>query len=136
MVRAVMASSLWARARAAKRRLAEVPFQVPRIAPDPDGRELPSVLRGVIDLLFEEDDGWVLVDYKTDQVSGPALLAAAARYAAQVRLYAEAWQQCTGKPVKEVGLFFTRAATHVVLDPVDARLGGSTSGGAEPSATP
>jgi ATP-dependent helicase/nuclease subunit A len=115
VVRAVLASPLWARARAARRRLAEVPFQVPHKAPGPDGSELPGVLRGVIDLLFEEPDGWVLVDYKTDQVSGPALLAAAARYAAQVRLYAAAWEQCTGKPVKEAGLFFTRTATYVTL---------------------
>jgi ATP-dependent helicase/nuclease subunit A len=92
-----------------------VPFQVPRIAPGPDGGDLPGVVRGVIDLAFEEPDGWVLVDYKTDRVSGQALLAAAARYAAQVRLYAEAWQQCTAKPVKETGLLFTRAATYLTL---------------------
>jgi ATP-dependent exoDNAse (exonuclease V) beta subunit len=120
-VRSVQASPLWARAMSARRRFAEVPFQVPWNATGPGGSSVPGILRGVIDLVFEEPDGWVLVDYKTDQVCGPAVVAAAARYAAQVRLYARAWKQCTGQPVKEAGLFFTRAAEYIRLASVEGR---------------
>jgi ATP-dependent helicase/nuclease subunit A len=67
-----------------------------------------TVVRGVIDLVFGEEDGWVVVDYKTDAVQGKgALDAAAAKYAPQVRLYARAWERGTGEKVKETWLLFT-----------------------------
>lgn len=106
--RAVMASSLWQRARSSLRCLTEVPFEV-WMDNGPEGQEKPTLLRGAIDLVFREDDGWVLVDYKTDRIPavGPAPLAE--RYRAQVRLYADCWQRATGEPVKETGLYFVAA---------------------------
>lgn len=41
-----------------------------------------------MDCAFREGDGWVLLDYKTDRVEDPA--AFVARYAPQLRLYAQA----------------------------------------------
>ena len=67
LVRGVMGSPLWERMRKSRRRLAEVPFTVSEL--DAHGRE--TVTSGVIDLAFEEDEGWVIVDYKTDAVPDP-----------------------------------------------------------------
>jgi ATP-dependent helicase/nuclease subunit A len=111
MVMAVTQSAIWQRARRSRRQLVEVPFQLVdrhEEVPDP----LPTVIRGVIDLAFQEGDGWVIVDYKTDAARGRALSKLVARYAPQLRLYAEAWRRCTGEPVDEVGLFFTRSGKY------------------------
>ena len=59
-------------------------------------------LHGFIDLLFEEDDGFVVVDYKTDSISEKEAAEAVQRYRIQGGAYAHAMQQLTGKPVKEV----------------------------------
>jgi ATP-dependent helicase/nuclease subunit A len=62
---------------------------------------------GIIDLAFEEDDGWVIVDWKTDDVSDEAVLAARRElYQRQVDLYAEAWESLTGSRVKERTISF------------------------------
>ncbi len=62
-----------------------------------------GMLIGIMDLVFAEDDGIVLVDYKTDGVqSGAELLD---RYTEQIRLYAEALRLLHGKPVKECCLY-------------------------------
>jgi hypothetical protein len=74
-------------------------------ASDPQGP--PTVLEGVIDLAFQEPDGWVIADYKTDVGSDPEFVARSASYRRQVDLYAEAWITLTGEPVKERVLFFT-----------------------------
>ncbi|MCD7907730.1 MAG: PD-(D/E)XK nuclease family protein, partial [Clostridium sp.] len=67
-----------------------------------ESRELVLV-QGVIDAYMEEEDGLVLVDYKTDRVpGGPAgrgILAE--RYRPQVAYYRKALEQLTGKKVKE-----------------------------------
>ena len=61
------------------------------------------MLTGIMDLVFEEEDGLVLADYKTDRVqSGAQLLE---QYTEQIRLYAEALRLITGKPVKECVLY-------------------------------
>lgn len=57
------------------------------------------LVSGIIDLYFEEDDGLVLVDYKTDKTkSKNALLT---RYKSQLKIYRKALEQSTGKKVKE-----------------------------------
>ena len=59
-------------------------------------------LHGFIDLLFEEDDGLVVVDYKTDSVGASETAEAVLRYRLQGGAYAHALRQVTGKQVKEV----------------------------------
>jgi ATP-dependent exoDNAse (exonuclease V) beta subunit len=104
-VAAVVGSDIWARARSSNRRMTEVPFHVAL-----DAAALPTVIRGAIDLVFEEQGGWVLVDFKTDAVSSPEDVGALAdRYAPQLRLYARSWELCTGEKVSEAGLYFVRA---------------------------
>jgi ATP-dependent helicase/nuclease subunit A len=89
----------------------EVPFSygipVKELHPDADpevGQEI-VLIQGVIDCLFEEEDGMVLLDFKTDAVQGnPAEIAA--RYHIQIDLYAKAIGMITGKPVKDKVLYF------------------------------
>ncbi len=58
-----------------------------------------SLVEGVVDLAFEEPDGWTIVDYKTDRE-----LAASGeeRYRRQVAFYASAVGQATGRPTSGV----------------------------------
>jgi ATP-dependent exoDNAse (exonuclease V) beta subunit len=57
-----------------------------------------ALLEGVLDLAFEEADGWTVVDFKTDaEIDG-----AAARYRRQVALYASVVARATGKDAKAV----------------------------------
>lgn len=60
------------------------------------------LVQGIIDAYFEEEGGWVLVDYKTDRVPkvhGEEILRQ--RYQAQLAYYEKALTQLTGKKVKE-----------------------------------
>ena len=59
-------------------------------------------LHGFIDLLFEEEDGLVVVDYKTDSVNAAETPDAVLSYRLQGGAYAHAIGQVTGKRVKEV----------------------------------
>ena len=46
------------------------------------------LLEGVCDLAFEDERGWVVVDYKTEAISEDQVLAQASHHAAQLRRYA------------------------------------------------
>jgi ATP-dependent exoDNAse (exonuclease V) beta subunit len=61
-----------------------------------------TLLRGQIDLWFDEGLGPVLVDYKTDRHLSAARLRG---YELQMRLYAAALQHLMGKQVREAWLF-------------------------------
>ena len=88
------------RVRKAKRLFREVPFSI---------SYEEKIVEGKIDLLFEEPDGWVIVDYKTDNVSGTALEARFQNYRDQGRWYARAMKKAAAGAVKEVIFFFVRA---------------------------
>ncbi|MCR4638762.1 helicase-exonuclease AddAB subunit AddA [Ruminococcus sp.] len=62
-----------------------------------------GMIKGIIDLMFEEPDGIVIVDYKSDR--GVSLTALKERYAMQLRLYKAAIELTTGKKVKETLLY-------------------------------
>ena len=62
----------------------------PILLREPDG----LVVEGVLDLAFRTSEGWMVVDFKTDQ----ELTDAKAAYEAQVRLYARAVSEATGLP--------------------------------------
>lgn len=57
------------------------------------------LVQGIIDAYFEEEDGLVVLDYKTDHVKRAEELAE--RYQEQLKYYAKALEQMTGKKVKE-----------------------------------
>jgi ATP-dependent helicase/nuclease subunit A len=70
----------------------------------PDGADL---VEGKVDLVFEEDGGLVVVDYKTDQLSGEQARAQAAHHAPQLQLYGRGLARATGLPVRERLVLFT-----------------------------
>ncbi len=66
------------------------------------------LIQGVIDAYIEEEDGFILIDYKTDHVpkeeeAGEKLLKE--RYQVQLDYYARALTQLTGKKVKEKWIY-------------------------------
>lgn len=78
-------------------------------------RELPvwlpqegELIEGVIDLVFEEDGAFILVDYKTDGTPEDRALDQAAHHAPQLRLYARALTLATGTSVRERLVLFTQ----------------------------
>jgi ATP-dependent helicase/nuclease subunit A len=115
-VEAVRSSPLWTRALAAKRTLVEVPFALPvdrKEAGLGDGPQ-PTVLQGVIDLVFEEEDGWILVDYKSDTVTPANRAALEAFYAPQIAHYRRYWERLTGRPTR-AGLLFVATGELAML---------------------
>lgn len=70
----------------------------------PDEQEGEQILvQGIIDVYFEEEDGLVVLDYKTDQISRAGELAE--KYHAQLDYYGKALEQMTLKRVKEKILY-------------------------------
>jgi ATP-dependent helicase/nuclease subunit A len=114
-VRAVMRSEIWQRAMQSGRRLVEVPFQTlaPSASELPSG--VPTIVRGVIDLIFREHNGWVIVDYKTDERPESELENLVEHYQGQVLLYADLWEQMVNEPVQEAGLYFTHLDRYAVV---------------------
>ncbi len=58
-----------------------------------------GMLQGIADCVFKEDDGYVLVDYKTDRVDKVEVLSQ--RYSRQLELYRAALDLILDAPVKE-----------------------------------
>ena len=113
-----VSSKLGRRMRAAKAVYRELPF----------GRLLPAhayykeatdeddqiFLQGIIDVLFEEENGdYILLDYKTDRKISAA--AARKRYQFQIDLYGDAIETILGKEVKERYLFLLDTGREVRL---------------------
>lgn len=67
------------------------------------------LLQGIIDCYFEEPDGLVLVDYKTDAVPPEGITEIARRYRVQINYYTQALERLTGKRVKERYLYLFSA---------------------------
>jgi ATP-dependent exoDNAse (exonuclease V) beta subunit len=97
-VQAVLALPVLERARRARRVFRELPLVFPDAA---------DLVEGVVDLVFEEEAAFVLVDYKTDAIAPEQALAQAAHHAPQLRLYGRGLAQATGLPVKERLVVFT-----------------------------
>ncbi len=87
----------------------EKPFVMGKAARDvlegSDSGEM-ILVQGIVDVFFEEPDGIVLLDYKTDRAETPEALAR--RYAMQLDLYQEAIERSFGKNVKEKLLYSFR----------------------------
>jgi ATP-dependent exoDNAse (exonuclease V) beta subunit len=65
-----------------------------------------GVFEGFVDLVVDEPDGLVVVDYKTDRVSGVMAADVAGRHRLQVAAYANALEAATGRPVSRCVLVF------------------------------
>ncbi|MBO7662862.1 MAG: UvrD-helicase domain-containing protein [Clostridia bacterium] len=75
----------------------EAPFSM-RISPHSS-----TVVQGIIDCVFREGDGWILVDYKTDRDTAPETFVP--RHEMQMNWYRVALERLTRVPVREMWLF-------------------------------
>lgn len=112
---AFFATPLGRRLRAARRVWREVPFTVSVPASACPGTEVRGdaqrdtdadagdlvLVQGVIDCLFEEDGGLVLLDYKTDRIDALTDEALVARHRVQLEWYARAASRIWRQPVRE-----------------------------------
>lgn len=115
-VRQTAESELWMRCMRAKQRYFEFSFQAARHE-DGTSDDGPGtiLLRGVIDLVFEEEDGWVIADFKTDYHDVSQEEELAAYYKPQVKAYAEEWTRLTGGAVKEAGFYLLHTHRYLVV---------------------
>jgi ATP-dependent helicase/nuclease subunit A len=145
LIDSILKSDFWQRIMKAEKRYFEIPFSIKTdstalvvgeweekgekgaMAKKEEGRstkydeisereKLPIILTGAIDLAFFEQDGWVIADYKTDDV-GEGLEKFVKYYGSQVKLYSKYWEEITKQKVKEAGLYFTSLDKWVKIYP-------------------
>jgi ATP-dependent helicase/nuclease subunit A len=109
-VNTVIQSDIWQRGLNAKMRYHEFSFLLSKKSDD--GTD--SIVKGVIDFLFEEEDGWVIVDFKTDIFEEKYEHEFVAYYKPQVLAYVEEWERF-GYRVKEAGLYFLNSNKYVTV---------------------
>ena len=66
----------------------------------------PTMIQGIVDAAFLEDDRWILIDYKTDRDTRKE--AFVSRHEKQMNWYRTAVERLTHKPVQEMWLFALR----------------------------
>lgn len=112
-------SDIMKRAQNSKGIFREKQFTILKSICDIDGnipdkfRDEKTVVIGKIDLLFVEDDGAVIVDYKTDNINNINILAD--RYRSQMLLYIEAIEKSMGLKVKECILYSLKLKDSISL---------------------
>ncbi|GGB39543.1 ATP-dependent helicase/nuclease subunit A [Lentibacillus populi] len=93
----------------------EVPFSLSlpasQVYPDWSSETDEHVLvQGVIDCIIPKDDGWIILDYKTDAIDGEVTEQVTSklkkRYMTQMNLYRQAIETIWHQPVKETYLYF------------------------------
>lgn len=110
LITALTETELFQRIRNAEHIYREIPFTY--TIPAYEHSKEKVVIQGVIDLVLEEDDGLVLIDYKTDAISDrfssveEAFPRLRKRYEVQLSLYAQAISHIWKKRVKEKYLYF------------------------------
>lgn len=77
------------------------------------------LIQGIIDAFFEEEDGIVLVDYKTDYVEEGQEEKLRLRYQAQFKYYKKALEQITNKTVKEMILYSFGLSKEIPMNDID-----------------
>ncbi len=83
-----------------------------------------SIIRGVVDCLLATDAGYVLYDYKSDDVADQATMRRRVEgYSVQMQLYAAAVRDILGQPVKRAALIFLTAHTVVEIGLESPTLG-------------
>lgn len=108
-VRAFFESSLYRRMTAAKNIWREKKFMVAVAHLDIDNslmellKRSDGMIKGIVDMMFEEDDGTVIVDYKSDR--GVTAGELAERYRTQLQLYKSAMELTMKKKIKETYLY-------------------------------
>lgn len=116
-VAAFLNSTLAERIRRSERVLREIPFSLSVPADVVGWGESKSniVVQGIVDLVFEENDGLIILDYKSNSAPPSELSNLAAHYSIQMDMYERALSLITGKSVKEKYLYFIRAGSYIKL---------------------
>jgi len=98
----------------AERRWREVPFLVSRAGAGEDPQSGP-LASGRVDLVYQDGDELVVVDYKTDSgvTAESADAHTAKHHGGQAEVYAEALASATGMPVREVVFVYARVGAEV-----------------------
>lgn len=112
-VESVMRSEVWRRSQSASHCFHELPIEIGEISLTGE----TTLIRGVIDLIFEEPEGWVIVDYKTDDIQPEDLTDAVNYYRGQLDVYSRHWQRSLDAKVAELGFYFTRIDRYVTISP-------------------
>ena len=73
-------------------------------------------LQGIIDCFFEEEDGIVLLDYKTDYVEEGKVDEIIERYKSQIKYYKDALEKIIGKRVKESYLYLFNIDKEILVE--------------------
>ena len=73
-------------------------------------------LQGIMDCFFEEEDGIVLLDYKTDYVEEGKVDEIIERYRAQLKYYKDALEKITEKRVKESYLYLFAIDREILVE--------------------
>ncbi|KAF0818046.1 ATP-dependent helicase/nuclease AddAB, subunit A [Bacillus sp. ZZV12-4809] len=95
----------------------EIPFSLSfparDIYSDWEGEDEPVLIQGIVDCVFEDEQGLVLLDYKTDGITGrfkggfaEAKPVLEGRYKIQIDMYTRALEQILKREVNERYLFF------------------------------
>jgi len=102
----------WQEAHAGAEVHVEVPFAMRALE-----LGIPTVLRGVIDLVYLADGGWRVLDYKSDQLDGMVDVDAQllARYRPQLEQYRHAWERVTSAKVTSAGLVALRQKRAIIV---------------------
>jgi ATP-dependent helicase/nuclease subunit A len=102
-------------AMAAKELYKEAPFTIRH---ELGGRQV--LVQGTIDCCFRQNDGWILVDYKSNYVDMANMDAEMQRlradYVPQLALYREALEGVTGMPVKKAVLYLFGIDKEISID--------------------
>ncbi len=81
------------------------------------------LLEGIMDIIFEEDGGLVIADYKTDAIDNEEEMQKKKDiYEMQAGLYALMAQQATGRKVREVVLVFLRTKREEAPRDIETRI--------------
>lgn len=112
-VRPFFSSGIWRRIRAARQVLREEPFitalPAAQVAPEAGKTEAEVLVQGIADLVLVFDDHAEICDYKTDASSEADFYKK--EYAAQLRLYRQAFALRLGVPVTKLTIYsFTMQA--------------------------
>jgi len=94
----------------------ELPFsmmlQAKKFYPDILDEGENIFVQGIIDVLFDEPDGMVLIDYKTDKNTETII----DKYKMQINLYSEAAEKILKKDIKEKYLYLFHNGTVIPMD--------------------
>jgi ATP-dependent helicase/nuclease subunit A len=122
MIEGFFNSELGKRMLMAKNISREIPFNIAIPFGELHGKENKEymkeetvLLQGVIDCFFEEEDGVVLIDYKTDYVPKGKDYILKERYKFQLDYYARALEQITGKRVKAKFIYLFQSGSFLNL---------------------